>query len=94
MQKFIWKYELQTTDESVIELPKNAEILTLQAQRDVPCIWALVDPNKEKEKRYFETYGTGHPFAVNASMFSIRKYIGSYQLLGAELIFHVFERLT
>lgn len=92
MNKEIWKYELQTTGSQAIEMPIGAEILTVQTQNDIPCLWALVHPKESKEMRFIDVYGTGHnvPFGMQ----EIKKYIGTYQLHGGTLVFHVFERLT
>ena len=46
--KQIWKYKLS---ESGIEMPIDAEILSVQLQNDVPHIWAMVSPQNELEKR-------------------------------------------
>ena len=89
MEKTIWKYELETTDELRIEMPIGAEILTVQNQMGVPCLWALVNPEAKTEMRLFRIYGTGH--IVNKSIIVRKNYIGSYQLQGGCLIFHVFE---
>lgn len=89
MRKAIWKYVLDTTDHQAVEMPVGAEILTVQTQYNKPCMWALVDPSAEEEKRYFEIFGTGHD--VNYDMGVNRKYIGTYQLDKGTLVFHVFE---
>lgn len=89
MRKTIWKFELETTDNQEIKMPVGAEILTVQVQGETLCLWALVDPSAEKETRHFEMIGTGHPINYNTGV--SRVYIGSYQLLGGELVFHVFE---
>jgi len=89
MEKTILKFELETTDNQIIEMPVNAEILTVQTQNEVPCIWALVDPTKPKEKRFIEVFGTGHD--VHYDMGVGRNYLGTYQLHGGSLVFHVFE---
>jgi len=87
MIKTIWKYKLSTTDEQVIEMPAMAEILTVQIQNGEPCLWALVDSSyPHKEKRYIEIFGTGNPIGTGP-----RTYIGTYQLDGGKLVFHVFE---
>lgn len=86
MKETIWKFELETTDNQFIEIPKGAQLLAVQTQSDKPCLWALVDPNAEKEKRCFEVFGTGH--VINSNN---REYIGTYQLNGGNLVFHVFE---
>jgi hypothetical protein len=88
MNKTIYKYPIKITDMQNVIIPLNAEILSLQAQDDVPCIWALVDP-KEKETRAvnLETFGTGH--TIHCDMGTDRKFIATYQTKG--LVFHVFE---
>lgn len=87
----VWKYELKTTDEQVLMMPDGAQILTVQIQEitDIPCLWALVNPDANKVKRIIETFGTGNPVASGT-----RAYIGTYQKLKGALIFHVFERFT
>ena len=87
----IWKFELTTTDEQTIEIPLGAEFLTVQVQNNNPCIWALVDPSQPTEKRHIEIYGTGH--RIHTDIGVERKYIGTYQLNGGSLVFHVFEYL-
>lgn len=72
-----------------IDLPKGAEILTVQAQRGTPVMWALVDPDAETETRLFGTFGTGHPLGNGAGV--VTKYIATYQLESMGLVFHVFE---
>ena len=89
MNKTIWKFELKTTDTQKLEMPVGAEILTVQAQNERPCLWALVDPTEKKETRLFDIFGTGHP--IHCDMSIGRRYIGTYQLNGGSLVFHVFE---
>lgn len=89
MNKTIWKFELKTTDNQTIEMPANAEILTVQTQHEVPCIWALVDPTEPNEKRFIKVFGTGHD--VHYEMGLSRNYLGTYQLHNGSLVFHVFE---
>lgn len=88
----IYKYELSPNSPQSIELPEGAEILTAQGQhgRSV-CLWALVDTERPTEKRYLEVFATGEP--VHVDMGVERRYIGTAQLEGGSLIFHIFERL-
>jgi hypothetical protein len=81
----IWKFPLETTDRCTIMMPVG-RILTVQAQRGTPCIWALVDSDTPLEPRTFAIYGTGH--AIEGVT---EHYIGTYQMLGGSLVFHVFE---
>lgn len=49
-------------------------------------LWALVDPQADTTVRRFAVHGTGHP-GVDAT----GTYVGTYQLAGGQLVFHVFE---
>lgn len=86
--KVIWKYAVKMQDEQEIEMPKNAKMLTVQVQNDVPCIWALVDPNETKELVKFRIVGTGNEFEDAMVMDS--RYIGTFQLPLHSLVFHLF----
>ena len=85
----IWKFNLQTIDKQVIEMPVGAELLTVQIQNGEPCLWARVDNNEMLEQRQIAIHGTGHELPDTT-----RKYIGTYQMAGGGLIFHVFESLS
>ena len=76
--KTIWKLRIPATDKQVISVPGGAQ-----------CLWALVDPEAKREPRTIEIFGTGDPMPD----FYERKYIGTYQLAGGSLVFHVFERI-
>lgn len=55
--KIIYKYPLEKDE---VILPKGAQILTVQIQRNSLFVWALVDPHQEEtETRKVERYGTG-----------------------------------
>jgi hypothetical protein len=84
----IYKYTLETTDVQEIPMPEGAEILTVQMQFDEPQLWALVNPDNPPVTRVIETIGTGNPIRE-----AERNYIGTYQLQGGRLVFHVFEQL-
>jgi hypothetical protein len=84
--KTIWKFTLKITDFQSINLPKESQLLTVQIQKGVPCIWALVNPNKKKEEIQIRIFGTGHPIEENFN----GKYVGTFQVEEGLLIFHVF----
>jgi hypothetical protein len=87
--KTIWKYELQVTDWQTINIPRNAEILTIQNQNGIPQLWAIVDTDEKAiELKGIEIYGTGNPMRSDGL---IRKYIGTFQMLGGKFIGHCFE---
>jgi hypothetical protein len=83
--KKIWKWTLQP-GKTTIEMPKDAEILTVQTQFHEPQLWALVDPGNNIEIREFITVGTGHSIEKE-----LGKYIGTFQLHNGSLVFHAFE---
>ncbi len=84
--KSVYKYPLPVTDSFTLELPDGAVILSLQTQRGLPCVWALVDRDvASSTRRHFRTYGTGHPIDQQGS------FVGAYQIQGGALVFHVFE---
>lgn len=92
MNKTIWKYELKITDTQLLEIPKDAEILSVQFQLGILCLWVLVNPKNDLEERTIEVFGTGHN--VQCDMGIERKYIGTVQDPAMDLVWHVFERIN
>mgnify|MGYP000632690592 CR=1 FL=1 len=62
----IWKWTLNATDLQSVALPEGAKLLSVQAQGDMPQLWALVDEKAAIEHRTFVTYGRS-PRAGQAS---------------------------
>lgn len=89
MEKLIFKYELQVTGRQVLSLPMGSEILTVQVQRGVPQLWALVDPSGNLVPTTIKMFGTGNPIDCNLEVDGY--YISTIQLNGGDLVFHVFE---
>jgi len=83
--KTIWKYTLDF--DTTLDMPCGAKLLAVQVQHCEPQLWALVDPGAEKELRTFCVYGTGHELPDDPG-----RYVGTFQLSGGELVFHVFEK--
>ena len=79
----IWKFPLPGFNGYVM-VPFGAEILTVQMQERVPCIWALVNPNAKKVPQEFRIFGTGHDVDVPRNW----RYLGTVQNGG--LVWHVF----
>lgn len=94
MNQTIWKYETPFEQYFEIQMPKGAEILSVQSDEKTnrPCIFALVYPDNEKETRYFELFGTGN--TIHNDMGISRKYLGTYQYQKGEFIGHIFERIN
>ena len=85
----IWKWTLQVTDNQKIQMPLGAKILSVQVQHGAPQVWAMVDETAPQEWRSFATYGTGNP---QPDIAEYGRFIGTYQLNGGGLVFHVFEQ--
>lgn len=84
--KTIWKFELGIEDRRLLEIPIGAEVLAVQVQGSTPCMWALVDPDAEREVRDFIMCGTGHVIP-DVEL----KHLGTYQLYSGNFVGHVFE---
>lgn len=87
----IWKYPLYVQDVQTVEMPDEADILTIQVQGDAPYIWAMVNPDAPLNPRKIRIYGTGHPVDPNLSA---ERYIGTFQLKNGSLVLHVFDITT
>jgi hypothetical protein len=84
MAHSIWKYQVRAWGQTVIPMPRNARVVAVQLQRDIPTLWALVDPDAPRTERTFEVVGTGWDFNEDES------YIGTYQQ--GDFVWHVMER--
>lgn len=92
--KMIYKYPLGTeiyhNMVTEIEMPRNAEILSLQMQGGIPVIWAIVNPNKQKRKYVFHVFGTGYEMLDYERKHYV--YVGTVQQSGLmTLVWHIFE---
>lgn len=87
MTKAVFKYELPLHDEFTLRLIKGAEPISVMVQHNKVQMWALVDPDELRyESKYFRLAGTGHNITQ-----TIKCHVGSFQLEGGSLVFHVFE---
>lgn len=84
--KKIYKYELDISDYFYVTMPKGAEVLTVQIQNSIPCVWALVDTNNIEETYVFRIFGTGQRMPDDFS----GKYIGTFQLISGNIVFHLY----
>ena len=86
MKATIWKYALEVVDEQMIDMPMGAQVLSVQVQHGVPCLWVRCNPDAQTAPVRVVTVGTGHPAEIGYSM----QFIGTYQLLGGNFVGHVF----
>lgn len=81
----IYKYELPDVI-SYIFMPVGAKILSLQMQKNNPCIWAEVDTSNIEEQRIFIIFGTGQEINFKEKDIS---YINTVQQ--GVFVWHVYE---
>lgn len=84
--KRIFKYQLCVSDEQMVNLPIGSRILSLQVQREIPCIWAIVDDQEVKTSPIqVLMFGTGHSISDKDAG---NRFAGTIQI--RDLVFHVF----
>lgn len=77
---------LSADDHLNVETPVGAKPLCVQVQNGMPTLWCEVDDEENSyENRKVFVHGTGHPIRIDAT-----EYIGTFQLHGGSLVFHVF----
>lgn len=81
-----------THGEFLLELPKAAELLSVDAQDNGPCLWFLVDNAKPTEQVRFFTAFTGGRLEDWCTKSSL---IATLQLrVGTWLVLHIFQAPT
>ena len=84
----IYKYQLEITDEQHVAMPRGAKLLSVQVQRGVCCLWALVgedlDADDMDSTRLIRIVGTGNPTDITDEPF-----IGMVQM--GQFMWHVFD---
>ena len=86
MSQTIWKFPLAVQDEQLIDVPKGSQILSVATQHGQLCVWAIVDPEAELLPHKFSVRGTGHAIVGDEGT-----YIGTAQMAGGQLVWHVFK---
>ena len=90
--KTIYKFAIDSTDFQRIKMPSGSSILCVDVVAEMVFIWAEVDTEAASSERVIHTVATGGPMPLVSERGPIR-YIGTYQLHGGPLVFHVFEEL-
>lgn len=81
--KTIHKYPIKSWSQN-LQIPKGAELLDVQIQKDALCVWALVDDSEILLTSWVvDVVGTGHP-----ANYSRQAYLGTVQV--GDLVWHVF----
>lgn len=86
--KSIWKFACRVETEFTVSMPSGAQILCVQVQNGIPCVWAICDVSALLTTRAFALFGTGHPFITDERFV----YVGTFQLHDGGLVFHLFDR--
>jgi len=89
MSHAIYKYQIPgaSTFAFAVAMPVNARILTVQAQHQAICIWAMVNTSAPMEWRYFNVFSTGWEIGD----WSEGSYLATVQFLDGSYVLHVFE---
>lgn len=85
--KMIWRYPLAHGYPIIVPMPVGAQILSIQAQYDIPTIWALVEPGHVLCDRFFYALNTGEEFDDTGL-----KFIATVQLYDGKIVKHIYER--
>lgn len=89
----IYKYPLITTDVQTIKVPGlvgasgfKEQVLKIDSQRNIPCLWCLVDDEEPEQEITLVIVGTGNPMPF----MSKDDYLGSYMVFEGEFVGHIF----
>ena len=86
--KKIFKYVIPVTDESELQLPAGAQILSVMGRRNEIVLYAIVNTSVEVLKTVsVRIVGTGYPVRFDTNEY---KFVGTVSLHGGALMFHVF----
>jgi len=98
----IWKFQFKIDDEVEIEMPIGARILHVGTQGDErqtalpsPFLWAMVESTAKKHRRKFLIFGTGHELPrlpIDEPLPNDLQHIGTFQMRGGLLVWHMFEK--
>jgi hypothetical protein len=90
MKRVIWKYEL-TQEKTPLRLPFDATVLSVQVQHARVVLWVEVaTEDADSDKRFtraFQLRPTGIPYDTEPG----EAFVGTVQLEGSALVYHVFE---
>jgi len=81
----IYKYPINNESYQQINMPKDAKILSVQLQNNMPCIWAMVNLDNPMEIRKFYWFFTGEQMDDPDAY----TYIATFQL--GWMVCHLFE---
>lgn len=86
MNNVVWKYPLDLIDIQKINMPAGARILSVDNQKGILCLWAMVNEENPEQLRTIEIVGTGQEPIPSFH----RTFIGTAVM--PQFVWHVFER--
>lgn len=90
MSRKIFKYQIPKLECEygwiTIEMPEDAEVISVQTQNGIGCIWAIVNEYNPGENKLFYVAGTGQELPLIEDL----KFIGTFQQ--SNFAWHLFER--
>ena len=81
----VYKYPFRIEDRFVLHLPPGFQILKVECQAGVPCMWVLVNSGCPAESVPFRIYGTGHDIKIG----EIGDHVATFQQ--GEFVWHLFR---
>ena len=87
--RVIYKYQLDVIDRQDIQLHQDCDILSVQLQDGVPCMWVMIDQSQPVMRVTIRCLGTGHN---NYENHQFLKYIATIQMPSAA-VWHWFLEL-
>lgn len=86
MNRVIHKFPLDGVGVHNVVMPARAQLLTVQAQDSVLCLWALIDTTCRFVDRRVNVVFTGN--AIRSDLF-LGKYVATVQM--GQFVYHVFD---
>ena len=83
----IFKYPVDPSGDFIVDMPAGAKVLSVQVQNGSPQMWAMVNEDAKLVQRHFGVFGTGWHIPDDFK----GRFIGTFQLQGGSLAFHLFE---
>ncbi len=91
MTKWVFKYRIEGAEllagqgMFAVDMPKGARVTLAGMQHGMLTLWAIVDPEAERETREFCLRGTGKPLPTNC------EHVYSFMQNEGEFVWHLFE---
>jgi hypothetical protein len=90
MPKRIHKYKVpESRGRFYMVLPAYARIISVQIQRSIPVMWAVIDIEAPNEYRSFILVETGEN--LPDEIYTNSYYLGTLQLQDGDYVLHLFE---